>query len=95
MPGRKSAASVTAAPPNPAMRSVVRAPATAATGAVSAYEMGSRLMETSQSRLETRPSSWAGTWRCFTVAQTIVPAASSALKSRHASMSCGIVRPRA
>jgi hypothetical protein len=58
------------------------------TGAVSAKETGTRPIEISQSRLETRPSRCPGTWRCLAVAHTIVPAVSSALKARLASMSC-------
>ena len=42
----------------------------------------------SQSRLETRPSIDAGTWRCLAVAQTIVPAVSSTLNTKQASISC-------
>src|SRR6478735_7064567 len=88
IPGRNSAASVIAAPTRPAPTRVARTPSAAATGAVSANEMGSRPIEISQSRLETRPSIELGTWRCLIVAQTIVPAVSSALKTRHASISC-------
>ena len=90
MPGRKRAPRVTAPPIAAAPTSVARAPTAAATGAVNAKESGRSPIEISQSRLETRPSIDAGTWRCFSVAQTIVPAASSALKSRHASPSCQV-----
>jgi hypothetical protein len=44
------------------------------TGPVRAKETGSRPIEMSQSRLETRPSISPGTWRCLAVAHTIVPA---------------------
>ena len=54
--------------------SVARTPTAAATGAVSAKESGTSPIETSQSRLETRPSREEGTCRCLIVAQTIVPA---------------------
>ena len=57
-------------------------------GPVSARDTGTRPIEISQSRLETRPSIDVGTCRCFAVAQTIVPAVSSALKTKHASISC-------
>src|SRR6185312_5087202 len=42
-----------------------------------------------------RPSTDAGTWRCLIVAHTIVPAVSSPLKRRHATMSCheDVARP--
>ena len=40
----------------------------------------------SQSRLDTRPSSCEGTWRCLTVAQAIVPAVSKVLNSTLASI---------
>jgi len=56
-------------------------------GAVSANDSGSRPIEISQSRLDTRPSIDAGTWRCLRVAQTIVPAVSSALKARQTTTS--------
>src|SRR5690349_19126846 len=95
IPGRNSAPSVSAAPATPAIASVPRAPTAAAAGPVSANDTGRRLIEISQSRLETRPSSAAGTCRCLTVDQTIVPAASSALKTRHASINWGMERPSA
>ena len=68
--------------------SVALTPTSPATGAVSAKESGSRPIEISQSRLETRPSMEAGTWRCLIVAQTIVPAVSSPLNRRQATISC-------
>src|SRR5436190_2904469 len=61
IPGRKYAASVTAPPTRAAPTSVARAPTAPATGAVSAKEIGSRPIEISQSRLETRPSIEIGT----------------------------------
>ena len=64
------------------------------TGPVRAKDSGSRPIEISQSRLETRPSSAAGTWRCLAVAHTMVPAVSSALKARLASMSCQTAEAR-
>ena len=63
-------------------------PAPSATGPVSANETGTRPMEMNQSKLATRPSSAVGTSRCFVVAHTIVPAVSSALKTKHAAMTC-------
>ena len=66
----------------------LRTPIAALTGPVSANDTGSSPIEISQSRLDTRPSSAAGTWRCLAVAHTIVPAVSSALNARLASMSC-------
>ena len=47
----------------------------------------------SQSRLDTRPSMPDGTWCCFAVIQTIVPAVSSALKAALASISCQTAVP--
>jgi hypothetical protein len=88
IPGRKSAPSVTTAPTIAAPTSVARTPTAAATGAVRAKETGRSPIEISQSRLDTRPSIAFGTCRCFTVAQTIVPAVSRALKTRQAIMSC-------
>ena len=88
IPGRKRAPNVTTPPTSAAAISVARAPIAPATGAVSANEIGNSPIEISQSRLETRPSIALGTWRCLTVAQTIVPAVSSALKTRQASISC-------
>ena len=95
MPGSSSAPNVTTPPIRPAPTSVVWAPIAALTGPVSANDSGSRPIEISQSRLDTRPSSAAGTWRCLAVAHTIVPAVSSALKARLASMSCqtALARP--
>ena len=52
-----SGANVTIAPSTPAQISVWRAPRAALTGPVSAYDSGSRPIEISQSRLDTRPSS--------------------------------------
>ena len=60
----------------------------AATGPVSAKDTGTRPMEMNQSKLATRPSSAVGTSRCLAVAQTMVPAVSSALNARHAAMTC-------
>ena len=88
IPGRNRNASVTIAPSTPAPTSVRRAPARLATGPVNANESGSRPMEMNQSRLDTRPSSCRGTRRCFVVTHTMVPAVSSALKRKHASMAC-------
>jgi len=88
IPGSQSAAKVTTAPTAPAAMSVPCVPIAALSGPVSAKESGSRPMEMSQSRLDTRPSISPGTWRCLAVAQTIVPAVSSALKARLASISC-------
>jgi hypothetical protein len=85
-----SAPKVTTAPTIPAPISVARTPIAPLTGPVSANDSGSRPIEISQSRLDTRPSSAAGTWRCLAVAHTMVPAVSSALKARLASMSCQI-----
>ena len=95
IPGRSSAPNVTTPPSTPAPTSVVCAPIAPLTGPVSAKDSGSRPIEISQSRLDTRPSSAAGTWRCLTVAHTIVPAVSSALKARLASISCqtALARP--
>jgi hypothetical protein len=88
IPGTKNAAQVTTAPTTPAATSVPRVPIAPATGPVRAKDSGSRPIEMSQSRLETRPSMARGTWRCFVVAQTIVPAVSRALNATAASMSC-------
>ena len=60
----------------------------AATGPVSANEIGTSPIEMNQSRLDTRPSSRPGMRRCFVVVHTIGPAASSALKTKLAAMSC-------
>ena len=60
MPGHHSAAEVTTAPITPAATSVACAPIAALTGPVSANDSGSRPIEISQSRLETRPSRCAG-----------------------------------
>ena len=87
-PRMNSAANVTAAPSTPAATNVARTPIAALTGPVSAKDRGSSPIEMSQSRLETRPSMAAGTWRCFIVAQTIVPAVSKPLKIMQASISC-------
>ena len=86
IPGRNRAPSVIAPPIAAAPTRVARAPTRSATGAVSAKDNGNSPIEISQSRLETRPSIDAGTCRCLIVAQTIVPAVSSALKSRQATM---------
>ena len=71
----------------PAATSVVRIPSAALTGPVIANDTGSSPIEISQSRLDTRPSSAAGTCRCLAVAQAIVPAVSSVLKATLASIS--------
>lgn len=71
---------------HPAAINVLRTPIAALTGPVSANDSGSRPIEISQSRLETRPSSEVGTRRCFAVAQMIVPAVSSELNARLASI---------
>ena len=60
MPGMKNAPSVAAPPIRPAPTSVARTPTTDAIGPVIANETGSRLIEISQSRLETRPSRLPG-----------------------------------
>ena len=80
-PGTSSAAKVTTAPSTPAPISVVRSPSAALTGPVMAKDTGSRPIEISQSRLETRPSSSVGTSRCLVVAHAIVPAVSRLLKA--------------
>ena len=77
-----------AAPMSPAPTSVARTPKAAATGPVSANEIGTRPIEMNQSRLETRPRRRPGMRRCFVVIHTISPAASSALKTKLAAMSC-------
>jgi hypothetical protein len=87
MPGSSSAANVITPPIRPAPTSVARAPIAPLTVPVSAKDSGSSPIEISQSRLETRPSSAGGTWRCFAVAQTMVPAVSRALNARLASIS--------
>jgi len=79
---------VTTAPTVPASSSVVRAPSSAAAGAVRANDTGRPAMEMNQSRLETRPISSGGTKRCLVAAQAIVPAASIALITTEASTSC-------
>src|SRR5205807_2468237 len=63
IPGRNSAPRVIAPPIAAAPTSVARAPIAAAIGAVSAKDKGRSPIEISQSRLETRPSIDAGTWR--------------------------------
>ena len=60
-PGTNSAANVTSAPSSPATTRQVRGPSDALTGPVSANDIGSRPIEMSQSRLETRPSRATGT----------------------------------
>ena len=88
IPGSSSAETVTRAPAAPATTSAVWAPIAAATGPVTANEIGSRPIEISQSRLDTRPSIAAGTSRCLSVIHTIVPAVSSALNAKLANISC-------
>ena len=61
---------------------------TLAIGPVRANDTGSRPIEISQSKLETRPSRLGGTWRCLAVAQMIVPAVSSTLNMQHTTISC-------
>jgi hypothetical protein len=56
IPGTKNAAQVTTASTTPAATSVPRVPIAPATGPVRAKDSGSRPIEMSQSRLETRPS---------------------------------------
>src|SRR5262249_20114042 len=88
MPGERRADRLTPAPARPAAHTVACAPMAAATGPVTANEMGSSRIEISQSRLDTRPSIDAGTSRCFSVTHTIVPAVSIALNTRLAAISC-------
>ena len=77
---------MTIAPSAPAHIKVWRTPRAALTGPVSAYDSGSRPIEIIQSRLDTRPRSCEGTWRCLAVAHAIVPAVSSVLNRTLASI---------
>src|SRR6266498_1991075 len=79
IPGRNNAARVTTPPSRPAHTRVALAPSAEAIGPVTAKETGTSPIEMNQSNLETRPRSWPGTRRCFTVAHTTVPAVSRAL----------------
>ena len=64
-PGTNSAPNVTTAPATPASTRVFWAPTSALTGPVRAKERGSRPIEISQSRLDTRPSMPAGTFAAW------------------------------
>ena len=87
IPGKKSAASVNT--PADRCRSDERGSHSNHGGDRSCEREGKR-EETDRDQpgrgLETRPSIEAGTCRCLIVAQTIVPAVSSALKRRHATI---------
>ena len=65
-------------PTRPPATRVGPGPSTAATGPVSANETGTSPVETSQSRLDTRPSSSRGTSVWSNVIQMICPTSKSA-----------------
>src|SRR5215210_7325303 len=88
IPGMKRKTRVTMPPSTPAPMRVSRTPKTAATGPVRAKEIGTRPIEMNQSKLDTRPRSLSGTRRPLVVAHTIVPAPSSALKMKLATIAC-------
>ena len=58
----------------PATRNTVVSPTTSPTVPASAIESGMKLRDTKKSRLDTRPSSAAGTRRCSSVPQMTMPA---------------------
>src|SRR6185503_6703700 len=72
----------------PAPARVASAPIPAATGPVSANEIGTREVETSQSRLVTRPSRRTGTRDWISVPQTIRPEAKSACWTKDDAIAC-------
>ena len=73
---------------SPARTSVVRAPSASAIGPVTANEIGSRLTETNQSKLVTRPSRSVGTRRCMSVVQAMMAAVKPAAPIALVSISC-------
>src|SRR5918996_4476526 len=88
IPGRNRKKMVAGTPRTPAPMSVGPTPTASAIGPVRANETGISETETSQSRLETRPSRQVGTRRCMRVAQTTSPAVKLAPPTKLAAMAC-------